>query len=82
MTFEKSYTLRNENNIMIMQIVGRLAQHIIMDGTGYWTTVKFKGKEEQRCFVVTQDSTVTNSDRYGATRLYVWEGYKLIEELD
>ncbi len=81
-----SYTIRSAEGVMIAKVSAEIARDIVLRCNGEWRPYKVKDEPSTRAFHV-KDNVVylfgqnANDESTIKARLYLWEGYKVIEEV-
>lgn len=75
-----TYTVRDENGIMLARLVGESAEKIFSGIDGEWNVFQPKGQKRTVAYTITRDASWTFENRYGAMRLYLWKGTKVIKD--
>ncbi len=76
----ETYTVRDENGKMIMQLTGSPAENIIKNIDGEWRTYQPKDGERTVCYEIKRDSVWEQTFYSGAFKIYLWKGTILIKD--
>ena len=74
------YSVRTSDGILIARLVGAPAARILKEAGGSWDTYQTKGGKRTVAFTIDRDAEWTTETPYGALKLMLWEGTKLIKE--
>ncbi len=81
-----SYTIRSAEGAMIAKVSAKIAREIVLRCDGEWRPYKTKEKGDTRAFHVKADMVYLfglnpNDEATISVKLYLWEGYKMIEDV-
>jgi len=75
----ETYTIRDTNGVMIMEIVGVIPVQMFTQLDGEWRVYQTTGKKRTVCFELLSDAVWTQETRTGAFNMYLWKGTKIIK---
>ena len=76
----ETYSVRSKEGTLIARLVGAPAENIFKNLDGEWRTYQAKGEKRTVCYEIERDSLWESESRYGAFRIYLWAGTKLIKD--
>ena len=77
----RTYTIRDKDGIMLMRMVGPIAERIITEGMGEWRNYQERGKPMTKCFQLKEDGVFGLEAQAGAFKVFLWEGTKIIVDV-
>ena len=77
----ETYSVRTKDGTLIARLVGAPAENIFKNLDGEWRTYQSKGSKKRTvCYEIERDSIWESETRYGAFRIYLWEGTTIIKD--